>query len=80
MGRVASNQDKDHYFDKFALPVLRKALQGIYDFLHENHENVEEPIQQKLRYADTDVARYANAAMRCRQYSEARARWPLIGS
>ncbi|CAL1129274.1 unnamed protein product [Cladocopium goreaui] len=28
MGRVASNQDKDHYFDKFALPVLRKALQG----------------------------------------------------
>ena len=45
MGRVASNHDKDHYFDKFALPVLRKALQGIYDFLHENHENVEEPIQ-----------------------------------
>ncbi|CAL1145646.1 unnamed protein product [Cladocopium goreaui] len=28
MGRMASNQDKDHYFDKFALPVLRKALQG----------------------------------------------------
>ena len=72
MGRVASNHDKDHYFDKFALPVLRKALQGIYDFLHENHENVEEPIQQKLRYTDTDVARYANAAMRCRQYAEAR--------
>ena len=44
MGRVASNQDKDHYFDKFALPVLRKALQGISDFFHENHENVEEPI------------------------------------
>ena len=72
MGCVASSQDKDHYFDKFALPVLRKALQGISDFLHENHKNVEEPIQQKLCYADTDVARYANAAMRCRQYAEAR--------
>ena len=72
MGRVASNQEKDHYFDKFALPVLRKALQAISDFLQENHGNIEEPIQQKLRYADTDVARYANAAMRCRQYAEAR--------
>ena len=41
---MASNHDKDHYFDKFALPVLRKALQGISDFFHENHENVEEPI------------------------------------
>lgn len=72
MGREASNKTGDHHFDVFALSVLRKALQAIADFLSDYHEDVEEPIQQKLRYADTDVARYANAAMRCRQFAESK--------
>ena len=28
MGRVASNQDKDHYFDKFALPRAEEGFAG----------------------------------------------------
>ncbi|CAL1139590.1 unnamed protein product, partial [Cladocopium goreaui] len=61
MGRVASNQDKDHYFDKFALPVLRKALQGISDFLHENHENVEYHFQKEK---EEKPAKYVLAAVK----------------
>ena len=70
MGRTCCAEKRDHHFDKFALPVLRKALQAISDFLQEHHRDVEDPIQQKMRYADTDLARYANAAMRCRQFAE----------
>ena len=70
MGRTCCAAKRDHHFDKFGLPVLRKALQAISDFLQEHHRDVEDPIQQKLRYADTDLARYANAAMRCRQFAE----------
>ncbi|CAL1150776.1 unnamed protein product [Cladocopium goreaui] len=61
MGRVASNQDKDHYFDKFALPVLRKALQGISDFFHENHENVEYHFQKEK---EEKPAKYVLAAVK----------------
>ena len=44
-------------------------LRAIDDYLRDTKE-VAETYAQKLRFADTDLSRYANAAMRIRLFAE----------
>ena len=68
MGQVASEDGRDHCFDGYAQTMLMAALEAIEEFLKSDGEGLNEYFVQKIRWADTDLARYANVFMRMRQF------------
>ena len=69
MGKNAHADSRDHHFDGFGATMLTAALRAVSDFVEANPD-LSEFWVQKLRFADTDLSRYANANMRMRQYAE----------
>ena len=68
MGQVAYDDERNHHFDGYALTMLMAVLRAIDDFV--NSASLNMYFAQKLRWADTDLSRYANACMRMRQFIE----------
>ena len=69
MARYALPHPAEHYPDGFAADFERGVLDGIKDFL-EDHPNLSDNYRQVLEFADTHLARLANAVMRACQHCE----------
>jgi hypothetical protein len=69
LGEHATSQARSPYYDNFALTMHRKTLEACTDFV--NQSQVSSPLfVQKVLFADTDLCRWSNVAMRMVQYLE----------
>jgi len=68
MGREVEKEPVLNCFDGYAYSMLIEALKAVHDFIEEGGQH--EFWEQKLLYADTDLDRFTNAAMRMADFAE----------
>jgi len=68
MGQTSSPGPCRNHPDGYATSMMRAVARAVDDFLNLENNPINKYWVEKLRFADTDLSKFANVAMRSRQY------------